>query len=208
MIGIFGGTFNPIHNGHIQLAKQVLDNLALDEVHFLPCANPVHRGAPQIGSSDRLNMIKLAIVAEDRFVANTSELDRGGASFMVDTLREVRKQNPNESIALMLGADAFNAILSWNQPTEILNLAHLIVCQRPGIKLNSNIFSDNWAQSVANLKQKTFGQVLPLAIKQSSCSSTEIREQLSASISSSKKVISCLPTAVFEYIVNNHLYET
>lgn len=204
MIGIFGGTFNPIHNGHIQLAKQALDSLALDEVHFLPCANPVHRGAPQVSSSDRLNMIKLAIAAEDRFVANTLELDRGGESFMVDTLREVREQNPNESIGLMLGADAFNGVLSWKQPTEILELAHLVVCQRPNIKLNRDIFSEHWVQSVASLKQEKFGHVLPLAIKQSSCSSTEIRGQLSAS----ESVISCLPNAVFEYIVNNHLYET
>lgn len=204
MIGIFGGTFNPIHNGHIQLAKQALDKLALDEVHFLPCANPVHRGAPQVSSTDRLNMINLAIAAEDRFVANTLELDRGGASFMVDTLREVREKYPNKSIGLMLGADAFNGILSWKQPTKILELAHLIVCQRPNIKLNRDIFSDHWAQSIAGLKRKQFSHVLPLTIKQSSCSSTEIREQLSASTSN----ISCLPTAVFDYIVNHHLYET
>lgn len=206
MIGIFGGTFNPIHKGHIQLAKQALERLALDEVHFLPCANPVHRGAPQVSSSDRLNMIKLAIAADDRFVANTLELDRGGASFMVDTLREVREKNPNESIGLMLGADAFNGILSWKQSTKILDLAHLIVCQRPNIKLNRDIFIDHWAQSVGSLRREKFGYVLPLAIKQSSCSSTEIREQLS--VSESESVISCLPTAVFEYIVNNHLYET
>jgi nicotinate-nucleotide adenylyltransferase len=206
MIGIFGGTFNPIHNGHIQLAKQALERLALDQAHFLPCANPVHRGSPQVSSSDRLNMIKLAIGVDDRFVANTLELDRGGASFMVDTLRKVRKQNPNESIGLMLGADAFNRILSWKQPAKILELAHLIVCQRPNIKLNSNIFSEHWVQSVDSLNREKFGHVLPLAIKQSSCSSTEIREQLS--VSTSESVISCLPTTVFEYIVNNHLYET
>jgi nicotinate-nucleotide adenylyltransferase len=206
MIGIFGGTFNPIHNGHIQLAKQTLKSLALDEVHFLPCANPVHRGAPQVSTSDRLNMIKLAITADDRFVANTLELDRGGASFMVDTLREMREQNPNESIGLMVGADAFNSIMSWKQPSTILELAHLIVCRRPGIELNSDIFSDHWAQSVSSLKRQNFGQVLSLANKQSSCSSTEIREQLSVTVS--KSVISCLPNAVFEYIVNNHLYET
>ncbi|MFT4607566.1 MAG: nicotinate-nucleotide adenylyltransferase [Gammaproteobacteria bacterium] len=204
MIGIFGGTFNPIHNGHIQLAKQALDNLVIDEVHFLPCANPVHRGAPQVSSSDRLNMINLAIGVDDRFVANTLELDRGGASFMVDTLQEVREQNPNESIALMLGADAFNGILSWKQPAKILELAHLIVCQRPNIKLNSNIFSNHWVQSVVGLRREKFGHVLPLAIRQSSCSSTELREQLPAL----ESVISCLPTVVYEYIVNNHLYET
>jgi nicotinate-nucleotide adenylyltransferase len=208
MIGIFGGTFNPIHNGHIQLAKQALESLALDEIHFLPCANPVHRSAPKVSSSDRLNMIKLAVTADDRFVVNTLELDRGGASFMVDTLREVRKQNPNESIGLMLGADAFNDILSWEQPSEFLGLAHLIVCQRPSIKLNRNIFSDRWTESKNSLKRQNFGHVLPLEIKQSSCSSTEIREQLSVSVLKSESVNSCLPAAVFEYIVNNHLYET
>jgi nicotinate-nucleotide adenylyltransferase len=120
----------------------------------------------------------------------------------------VRRKNPNESIGLMVGADAFNRILSWKQPSRILDLAHLIVCQRPKNKLNSDIFGDHWAQSKSSLKRQNFGHVLPLAIKQSSCSSTQIREQLSVSISASESVISCLPTAVFEYIVNNHLYET
>ncbi|MFT6371384.1 MAG: nicotinate-nucleotide adenylyltransferase [Gammaproteobacteria bacterium] len=208
MIGIFGGTFNPIHNGHLQLAKQALDRLALDHVHFLPCANPVHRGAPKVNSHDRLNMIKLSIANEDQFVVNTLELDRGGASFMIDTLREVRELHPNESIGLLLGADTFNDILSWKQPTKILELAHLIVCQRPEIMLNRNIFNECWVESVDRLQGEKFGHVLPLAIKQSSCSSTEIRQQLAVSVPTSESVISCLPKTVLEYIVNNHLYET
>jgi nicotinate-nucleotide adenylyltransferase len=203
MIGIFGGTFNPIHNGHIKLAEQVSESLALDEVHFLPCANPVHRGAPQVSSGDRLNMIKLAIATKDRFVANTLELDRGGASFMVDTLREVRELNRDESIVLMLGADAFNAIRYWKQSAELLDLAHLIVCQRPDIEMDHDIFSDRRVQSVESLRQENYGHVLPLTINQSHCSSTRIREQLMKQESTS----SCLPAAVLEYIVNNHLYE-
>ena len=203
MIGIFGGTFNPIHNGHIKLAEQVFESLALGEVHFLPCANPVHRGAPQVSSADRLNMIKLVIATKDRYVANTLELDRGGASFMVDTLREVREQNRDESIGLMLGTDAFNGILSWKQSAELLDLAHLIVCQRPDIEIDSDIFSDRWVPSVASLKQERYGRVLPLTINQSHCSSTRIREQLMKQESASP----CLPDAVLEYIVNNHLYE-
>ena len=204
MIGIFGGTFNPVHNGHLQLAKQALERLALDQVHFLPCANPVHRGAPQVSNQDRLNMIRLSIANEGQFSVNTLELDRGGPSFMIDTLREVREQYPHESISLMIGADAFNGLLSWRQPTKILNLAHLIVCQRPQVRLNKDIFNERWVQSAEDLQREKFGHVLPLAIKQSSCSSTEIREQLSVS----KSVISCLPKSVLEYIVNNHLYET
>lgn len=203
MIGIFGGTFNPIHNGHIQLAKQALEKLGLDAVHFLPCANPVHRGAPQVSSHDRLNMIKLAIATEDQFVANRLELDRGGASYMVDTLRELRKQYPDESIGLILGADAFNGIPGWKQPAEILNLSHLIVCQRPGIEMDPGIFSDRWVQSASMVKQASYGYVLPLTIEQSNCSSTRIREQLLKS----ESMPPCLPAAVLEYIVNNHLYE-
>ncbi|MFT5659281.1 MAG: nicotinate-nucleotide adenylyltransferase [Gammaproteobacteria bacterium] len=203
MIGIFGGTFNPIHNGHLQLARQVLEALALDEVHFLPCANPVHRGAPNVSGDDRLKLIKLAIAAEHSFIANTLELDRGGPSFMVDTLREVRDKIGNESICLMLGADAFNGIQGWKQSDEILNLAHLVVCQRPEIELNRDIYRDHWVQSVDYLNQKNHGYVLPLTINQSNCSSTIIREQLLAA----EPTTQCLPPAVFEYIVNHHLYE-
>ena len=203
MIGIFGGTFNPIHNGHIQLAKQALEYLALDEVHFLPCANPVHRSAPQVSNKDRLNMIRLAIATEDRFVANTLELDRGGASFMVDTLQEVREQYRDVSIGLMLGADAFNGILSWKQSARLLELAHLIVFQRPNIKMDRNIYGDRWVESASSLKQEKYGYVLPLSIKQSSCSSTKIRKQLLKP----ESTFPCLPASVLEYIVNHHLYE-
>lgn len=203
MIGIFGGTFNPVHNGHIQLAEQVLDSLALDQVHFLPCANPVHRGVPQVSSSDRLNMINLAIASHDRFVANTLELDRGGASFMVDTLRQMRQQNGDESIGLMLGADAFNRMPSWKQADNILGLVHLIVCQRPNTEMDRDIFKRRWVQSVSRLKQEKYGYVLPLFIKPNSGSSTQIRKQCLKPESTPPG----LPAAVLDYIVNNHLYE-
>ena len=203
MIGIFGGTFNPIHNGHIQLAKQALKNLALNEVHFLPCAIPVHRGVPQVSNDDRLNMIKLGIASENQFFANTLELDRGGASYMIDTLHELREQYRDDSIGLILGADAFNGILSWKRASEILNLAHLIVCQRPNTEMDRTIFSDRWVQSSSRLKQDKFGSVLPLTIEQSNCSSTGIRAQLLKS----ESMPPCLPPAVLEYIVNHHLYE-
>lgn len=203
MIGIFGGTFNPIHQGHIQLARQVLEKLALDKVHFLPCANPVHRGAPNVSGRDRLNMIRLAIAAEDRFVANTLELDRGGASFMIDTLRQLLDQTQNEPICLMLGSDAFNGIQSWKQANKILDLAHLVVCQRPDVAINRTVYSDHWVQSINCLNQKKHGYILPLTIHQSDCSSTKTRAQLLAK----QSTIQCLSPLVREYIANNHLYE-
>lgn len=202
MIGILGGTFDPIHNGHLHVAQQVLDRVALEQVHFLPCAIPAHRGVPRESAVDRLRMIELAIDHHGKFALNTLELDRGGQSYMVDTLREIRQGNPRQTHCLILGADAFNRLETWKSPSEVLQLAHLLVCQRPEIELDRAIFPDRWVESIAMLGQSAEGSILPLEIEQNPCSSTGVRDMLAAQDSE----IQCLPPAVFEYIQQRQLY--
>ncbi|MFA9420257.1 MAG: nicotinate (nicotinamide) nucleotide adenylyltransferase, partial [Gammaproteobacteria bacterium] len=151
-IGILGGTFDPIHKGHLQIAEQVLSQLGLDEIHFMPCANPVHRDMPRANNADRLQMIKLAIAGHPGFRLNTLELDRGGQSYMIDTLRQICDQGQFDRIYLVLGADAFNIFHGWKSPHEILALANLVICRRPGIEFNWSNYSNLRVDSIQALK--------------------------------------------------------
>ncbi len=202
MIGIFGGTFDPIHNGHIHVAQQILGRLALDQLHFLPCAIPVHRGLPRASAIDRIRMIELALEGREKFKLNTLELKREGKSYMVDTLREIKAEYPGETICLILGADAFNRLEEWKSPIEILELAHLVVCLRPGVELDQSIFPGRWTEPPAIPGESIQGSILPLEIEENSCSSTKVRELLEAQESE----IRCLHPAVFQYIQDHHLY--
>ena len=202
MIGIFGGTFDPIHNGHLHVAQQVLGRVEPGRIDFLPCAIPVHRGIPHESVRDRFRMIELAIGGHRKFKLNTLELDRGGKSYMVDTLREIRENDPGQSLCLILGADAFNQLERWKSSLEILQLAHLIVCYRPGVVLDRAIFSDRWVESAAALDKSTKARILPLEIDENPCSSTKVRDSLEAQ----EAEIECLHPAVFKYIQDHHLY--
>lgn len=204
MIGIFGGTFDPPHHGHIRLAEQALERLSLDEVQFLPCANPVHRSQPMASASDRLQMLELAIAGRSEFRINTIELDRGGPSYMVDSLRQIRADSENASLCLMLGVDAFNAIQSWKSPNEILKLANLVVCRRPGIELDKSIYSAHHSSSPAVLQSSSGGYILPLDIEENPCSSTQVR----ALLVKREDIANCLTSTVIDYIYQHHLYET
>jgi len=204
MIGIFGGTFDPPHQGHIRLAEQALEQLALDEVQFLPCGNPVHRAQPLASVQHRLQMLALLIDGHAGFAINTVETDRGGPSYMVDSLRQLRAGESSVSYCLMLGVDAFNAIQHWKSPEEILALANLVVCRRPGIELDRDIYPSKHISSLATLKSKRCGYILPLDIEENPCSSTQVRAQLA----SRESVETCLSPTIIDYIHQHHLYET
>ncbi len=203
MIGILGGTFDPIHTGHMQVAEQVEQRLALDEIHFLPCAIPVHRDKPRVSDANRVQMIELAIAGHSRFKLNTMELDRGGQSYMVDTLRLIREKNPNDRIVLILGADAFNQFPGWKSPDGILQLAHLVVCRRPGVELDQSIYTKHRVASVEELRDQTQTCILPLEVDENPCSSTHVRQLLLEQNQADR----CLPPAVYQFILSKHLYE-
>ena len=121
MIGILGGTFDPVHEGHFHIATQVLFRLDLEQVQFMPCALPVHRDEPHASATDRCAMIELMIADQAAFALNTLELDRSGPSYMIDSLREIRRQS-DASLVLVLGADAFNDFASWKLPMKSCRL--------------------------------------------------------------------------------------
>lgn len=203
MIGILGGTFDPIHAGHLQIAEKVESSLALNELYFLPCATPVHRDMPQVSDAQRVQMIELAIAGNSKFRLNRLELDRGGQSYMVDTLRQIRAQNQIGTMVLILGADAFNQFHNWKSPDEILKLAHLVVCNRPGVDMDKSIYVNHWVNSVKILENSTTACILPLELDENPCSSSYVRKLLLDRNQADR----CLPSAVYQFILRNHLYE-
>ena len=131
-IGVFGGTFDPIHYGHLRTAFEMLQALRFDEVRFMPCGSPPHRGAPIADAELRLQMVKVATEGQHGFVVDDRELLRDGPSYSVDTLTALRGEFPLRPIALIIGMDAFLGLPKWYQWREILQLAHIVVAHRPG----------------------------------------------------------------------------
>lgn len=132
-IGILGGTFDPIHDGHVAAARAAMECAHLDRVLFVPSAQPPHRGAAVASAHDRLAMAKLAVDGQHGFAVSDVEIRRGGASFTVDTIHELEREYPGDSLFLILGWDAARLFATWRRPEEILRvLAAVVVVGRPG----------------------------------------------------------------------------
>ena len=177
MIGILGGTFDPIHLGHLHIASQVASRLRLQQLQFMPCALPVHRDRPLRQCRQRCEMIELAIAERPEFGLNALELQRDGPSYSVDSLREISRRS-EQSLVLILGADAFNGFASWKSPDEILRLANLVVCGRPGFEIDNAVFSSNRVQTPQDLENRHAGGILTLMVDAIDCSSSSVRAAL------------------------------
>lgn len=130
-LGIFGGTFTPIHNGHLRLALELRERLALAAVHLIPSAQPPHRDAPQVSPQRRFDWVRSAIGIEPGLVADDRELRRQGPSYTHDTLASLRQEHPDRPLVLLLGDDAANQFHTWHRWREITELAHLVFVERP-----------------------------------------------------------------------------
>lgn len=143
MIGVFGGTFNPIHQGHLRAAEEVVEALTLDRMLFVPSARPPHKGTPprneeldeEIAPPKlRLEWVEFAIADNPRFEVDRIEIDRPGPSFLVDTLRELGERHADDELVFVAGQDAFAEMGSWRSPREIFQLAHVVVASRPPVQ--------------------------------------------------------------------------
>lgn len=135
LVGVFGGTFDPIHLGHLRIALELLERTGLSEVRFIPAARPPHRAAPATPATLRFAMLEAAVADEPRFVADRRELDRPGPSYTVDTLESLAADFPDATLCLLLGMDAFVGLPGWHRWREVLELAHVVVADRPGARL-------------------------------------------------------------------------
>ena len=132
MICILGGTFDPVHFGHLRPALEVQEALEIPRVHLVPCRLPPHRDLPQASPQQRLELLQLAVAKEPALAIDTRELDRSGPSYMVDTLASLRAERGQQPLCLALGMDALLGLESWYHWRDIAELCHLVVMQRPG----------------------------------------------------------------------------
>jgi nicotinate-nucleotide adenylyltransferase len=133
-VGVLGGTFDPIHVGHVAAASAALACADLDLVLFVPSAQPPHRAAALAPAVDRLEMCRLAIVGEPRFEVSDVEIRRGGRSYTVDTLQELKRLRPADELLLILGWDAAQLLRTWRDPEKVIELASIVIISRPGTK--------------------------------------------------------------------------
>jgi nicotinate-nucleotide adenylyltransferase len=204
MIGIFGGTFDPIHYGHLRPAQEAVQKLALAELRLIPAAQPPHRPAPQASAMQRLTMVELAIRDLPGFRVDDQELRRGGLSFTVLTLESLRTELGKTPLCLLIGADQFRSFETWHRWQEIPDLAHLVVLNRPGTTPGA---SPAWAHARACadlqvLRETPAGRLAFLSVSPQDISATRIR----AALARGESVQGLLPKAVLDYIRSNKVY--
>jgi nicotinate-nucleotide adenylyltransferase len=207
-IGILGGTFDPIHNGHLRLAVEAHQQLKLDHVRLIPVNNPPHREIPIASSLQRQRMIELAITDQPAFTIDSRELERDTVSYSIDTLKSLRQEYTNDSLCLILGHDAFNKLDSWKDWQELLNYAHIIVANRPNeSSTNISIELKSWIEQhqttdKIDLEKKQSGFIYFITIPMLDISSSMIRHYYTQG----KAVDDLLPTTINTYIEENNLY--
>jgi len=213
MIGIFGGTFDPVHYGHIKPALYIKQALSLSQLRFIPNRLPAHREVPWLNVEQRLLLLKLALKAYADVIIDERELNRDGVSFMVDTLKSLRVDFASEDLCLIIGLDAFLGITTWFQWRSLFDLCHLVVTTRPGFHENAigeQMSVDDHqfllAKMVAQpheLRARETGKILLKSVPQLDISSTQIRTKLL----NNESVDELMPIAVAEQLRGLNKYE-
>ena len=202
-VGIFGGTFDPVHHGHLRTALELGEKLGLRRVHMIPCHIPPHREKPGTSSNDRLAMLKLAVEGCEMLAADDRELRRPDYSYTVDTLRDFAQNDPDTQRVLFIGVDAFAAFTQWHQWEEILLLADLAIMDRPGASLSDASLQLLAEREVDELpRDGGAGRIVRRRLTQLDISSTEIR----ASLAAGRSVRYLLPEAVRDFLHKRNLY--
>lgn len=181
-IGLYGGAFNPVHNGHMAVARAALREARLDKLIFIPSGNAPHKAETRVSRSDRFNMLMLAVQNEPKMEISDYELMRAEVSYSADTAEHFKSVYNNDELFFIIGDDSYNELSSWHEPQRIMNVCTLLVFPRNG------------------------AEVLPpaeeISMKRVQISSSNIRER----IKNGKDVKNLLPKAVFDYIINKKIY--
>jgi nicotinate-nucleotide adenylyltransferase len=206
-IGIFGGTFDPVHLGHLRLALELKQSLQFDEMRLLPCHLPAHRTTPEVTSDVRAQMLQMALRDCPELQLDLRELKRESPSYTYDTLVQLRAELGIEvSISFCMGADSFVGLASWHRWQELLKLAHLVVVARPGWELpRTGVLAELLAQhqcAADALSSRPAGGLLCIAPRLLPISATEIR----ALVAAGQSPQFLLPDAVWQFIQNQGLY--
>ena len=183
LIGILGGTFDPVHYGHLRPALEVMQQAQLQQLRFVPNRLPPHRETPLLSEQQRAELVALAIADTPGFVLDRRELQRQGPSYMVDTLRSLQEEFPEDALCLIMGMDAFHGLPQWHQWLQLFELCHLIVTTRPGSTVPDFAREADMARRISDdvgcLQQGTQGQILLQSVTQLDISASLIRQQLS-----------------------------
>lgn len=204
-VGIMGGTFDPVHFGHLRSALEVCQQLKLDHVRLMPCHVPPHRPQPEAKAAERRLLLELSVKSAAELIVDDRELQREGPSYSVDTLHSLRHEFPDNPLFLIIGSDAFRNLDSWSRWTEILDLAHIVVMQRPGEPLDLSPELQNWlADKLAEPEERALlvGKIWVVDVTALAISATDIRAQRDAG----QSVQFLVPEAVLTAIEQLGLY--
>jgi nicotinate-nucleotide adenylyltransferase len=206
-VGILGGTFDPIHFGHLRLATEALEQCRLSEIYFIPCGTPPHRSAPIASATQRLAMTRLALHGQAQFVLDEREIHRNDPCYTIDTLRSLRDDfGTQQSLCLLLGGDAFLQLHTWRNWQQVFELAHIIVVQRAGRPLGNAMqqadaalqqqYQTRLAPAPAALCDAAAGNIVVIDMPALDISATDIRRRMSEH----RSIRYLLPDAVAAYL--------
>lgn len=198
-IGLFGGTFDPVHLGHLVLAEQCREQCELDEVWFIPAGRPPHKTEQSISSGKiRAEMLEFATAGHAQFRVNQVELQRDELSFTVDTLRRLKSEDPSRELFFLIGADSLIDLPKWREPEQIGQLCTIVAVNRPG----SDVGSSEWVRQ--HLPAGLFERIIQVAVPGIEISSRDLRQR----IQSGRSIRYMVPRAVETYIMQHGLYRT
>ena len=197
MIGIYGGSFDPVHLGHLQTATSIKNELSIDRLFMLPCSVPVHKNSLNYTSKERLQMLNLAIKEFTSLEIDTREILRGGNSFMIDTLLDLKESFKDESICLVIGMDSFINFKTWKNWDEFSKLVHLAVLPRIGNQpISKTLETFDTAKNAHQLKAKLNGYLYFSNSQMIDISSSDIRGKIAAN----QNLDNFLPTSIISFI--------
>jgi len=207
--GVLGGTFDPVHNGHLRTALELIERLALDRLQLVPVATPALRAPALASAAQRADMLRIATAGEARIAVDERELSRGGVSYSIDTLRELRAElGEHHGLCLVLGEDAYAALERWKEWQRLLDYAHLVVLTRPGDTPAPRGALAAWteehlaADPAAALARASRGSIVHIELTQLAISSTQVR----ALLAEGRTPRYLLPDGVLDYILHNRIY--
>jgi nicotinate-nucleotide adenylyltransferase len=212
-VGLLGGTFDPVHYGHLRLAEEARDSLGLASVRWIPAGQPPHRDKPRSTPSQRLEMVRAAIAGNAGFILDDAEVRTGQPSYTVVTLERLRRELGDvQPLVVLLGNDAFRGLTTWHRWRELFALAHIAVANRPGSPLDAGNLEPALAHqltarhsdSAAAVGMSAAGAIVQLNMTPLAVSATDIRARLGAGRSARY----LLPDPILDYIERNHLYRT
>ncbi len=202
-----GGTFDPIHIGHLRIAIELCQDLDLQQVKMVPCKNPSHRDGVVAHPEHRLAMLELAVHGQSALSVEMYEYQQSGPSYTINTLRYLYRQVASTPLCLIVGSDAFDGLAQWHEWEHILDFAHIVIAQRPSLthQAKSSVWTSLAAHFITNpvdLARKRSGCILPWQVTQLAISATKIRRLLLTG----KRVKYLLPDVVIDYIRTENIY--